>query len=128
MENNQLFLIKNKNLPQNQNKPENINCNTKYAEQNKNLNESMITTSTSSLSVNNKKNIQQTNYKTPKKKFLQIPMPKPKNNKQKNSKNQEKITKNQNTINNIIYTKGTIKKSNNNNINDTNNKFYGRLR
>ena len=53
-------------------------------------------------------------------------MPKPKNNKQQNSKNPEKMTKNQNTINNIIYTKGTIKKPNNNNINDTNNKLYGR--
>ena len=125
MENNQLFLIQNKNLPQNQNKPENVNCNTKYSDQNKNLNESMITTSTSSISVNNKKNIQHTNYKTPKKKNFQIPMPKPKNNKQ-NSKNPEKITKNQNTINNIVYTKGTIKKSNNNNINDINNKLYGR--
>ena len=126
MENNELFLIQNKNPPQNQNKPENINCNTKYSDQNKNLNESMITTSTSSVSVNNKKNVQHTNYKTPKKKNFQIPMPKPKNNKQQNSKNPEKMTKNQNTINNIIYTKGTIKKSNNNNINDTNNKLYGR--
>ena len=124
MENKELFLIQNKNPPQNQNKPENINCNTKYSDQNKNLNESMITTSTSSLSVNNKKTAQHTNYKTPKKKNFQIPMPKPKNNKQ-NSKNPEKNTKNQNTINNIIYTKGTIKKSNNN-INDTNNKLYGR--
>ena len=68
MENKELFLIQNKNPPQNQNKPENINCNTKYSDQNKNLNESMITTSTSSLSVNNKKNAQHTNYKTPKKK------------------------------------------------------------
>ena len=126
MENNELFLIQNKNPPQNQNKPENINCNTKYSDQNKNLNESMITTSTSSVSVNNKKNVQHTNYKTPKKKNFQIPMPKPKNNKQQNSKNPEKMTKNQNTINNIIYTKGTIKKPNNNNINDTNNKLYGR--
>ena len=41
MENNQLFLVQNKNPPQNQNKPENINCNTKYSDQNKNLNESM---------------------------------------------------------------------------------------
>ena len=129
MENNQLLLIPNKNPPQNQNKTENINCNTKYSDQNKNLNESMITTSTSSVSVNNKKNGQHTNYKTPKKKNFQIPMPKPKNNKQQNSKNPDKIPKNQNTINNIIYTKGTIKKSNNNNINninDINNKLYGR--
>ena len=126
MENNQLLLIQNKNPPQNQNKLENINCNTKYSDQNKNLNESMITTSTSSLSVNNKKNVQHTNYKTQKKKNFQIPVPKPKNNKQQNSKNPEKISKNQNTINNIIYTKGTIKKSNNNNINDINNKLYGR--
>ena len=126
MENNELFLIQNKNPPQNQNKPENINCNTKYSDQNKNLNESMITTSTSSVSVNNKKNVQHTNYKTPKKKNFQIPMPKPKNNKQQNSKNPEKMTKNQNTNNNIINTKGTIKKPNNNNINDTNNKLYGR--
>ena len=64
MENNELFLIQNKNPPQNQNKPENINCNTKYSDQNKNLNESMITTSTSSVSVNNKKNVQHTNYKS----------------------------------------------------------------
>ena len=84
MENNELFLIQNKNPPQNQNKPENINCNSKYSDQNKNLNESMITTSTSSVSVNNKKNLPHTNYKTPKKKNCQIPMPKPKINKQQN--------------------------------------------
>jgi hypothetical protein len=66
MDNKQIFLIPNKNPPQNQNKPENIN--NKFSDQNKNLNESMITTSTSSISVNNKKNIQHTNYKTPKKK------------------------------------------------------------
>ena len=131
MENNQIILLQNKNPPQNQNKPENINCNTKYSDQNKNLNESMITTSTSSLSVNNKKNMQHTNYKTPKKKNFQIPLPKAKNSKQPNLKNLENKTKNQNTINNIIYTKGTIKKGacNNNSIGDTssnNNKMYGR--
>jgi CTD small phosphatase-like protein 2 len=131
MENNQIILLQNKNPPQNQNKPENINCNTKYSDQNKNLNESMITTSTSSLSVNNKKNMQHTNYKTPKKKNFQIPLPKAKNSKQPNLKNLENKTKNQNTINNIIYTKGTIKKGacNNNIIGDTssnNNKMYGR--
>ena len=128
MENNQLFLVQNKNPPQNQNKTENINCNTKYSDQNKNLNESMITTSTSSISVNNKKNAQHTNYKTPKKKNFPIPIPKQKNSKLPNPKLPEKNSKNQNTINNIIYTKGTIKKgaNNNNNINENNNKLYGR--
>ena len=132
MENKQIILIqsknKNKNPSQNQNKTDNTNCNIKYSDQNKNLNESMITTSTSSISVNNKKNLQHTNYKTPKKKNFQIPVPKQKNAaKQPNSKNAENKTKNQNTINNMIYTKGTIKKTinNNNNIND-NNKIYGR--
>ena len=71
MDNKQIFLIPNKNPPQNQNKPENIN--NKFSDQNKNLNESMITTSTSSISVNNKKNIQHTNYKTPKKKIFKYP-------------------------------------------------------
>ena len=126
MDNKQILLIQNKNPPQNQNKEENINCNSKLSDQNKNLNDSMITTSTSSLSVNNKKNLQHTNYKTPKKKIFQIPMPKPKNTKQPNSKNFQNKSKNQNSINNIIYTKGTVKKSNNNNINDNNNNFYGK--
>ena len=53
-------------------------------------------------------------------------MPKPKNTKQPNSKNYQNKSKNQNSINNIIYTKGTVKKSNNNNINDNNNNFYGK--
>ena len=126
MDNKQIILIQNKNPPQNQNKTDNTNCNSKYSDQNKNLNESMITTSTSSLSVNNKKNLQHTNYKTPKKKNFQIPIPKQKNSKQPTSKNAENKTKNQNTINNIIYTKGTIKKSNNNNNNINDNKIYGR--
>ena len=126
MDNKQILLIQNKNPPQNQNKEENINCNSKLSDQNKNLNDSMITTSTSSLSVNSKKNLQHTNYKTPKKKIFQIPMPKPKNTKQPNSKNFQNKSKNQNSINNIIYTKGTVKKSNNNNINDNNNNFYGK--
>ena len=83
-------------------------------------------TSTSSISVNNKKNQQHTNYKTPKKLNFPIPIPKQKNSKQQNSKIPENKSKNQNTINNIIYTKGTIKKGSNNiNIND-NSKFYGR--
>ena len=69
MDSKQILLIKNKNLPQNQIKADNINCNTKFADQNKNLNESMITTSTSSLSVNNKNNLHHPNYKTSKKKF-----------------------------------------------------------
>ena len=125
MDNKKIFLIQNKNPTQNQNKPENINCNSKYSDQNKNLNESMITTSTSSISVNNKKNLQHTNYKTPKKKNFPIPMPKPKNSKPANQKNQEGKSKNPNTVNNIIYTKGTIKKINNNNTNE-NNKIYGR--
>ena len=124
MDNKQIFLIPNKNPPQNQNKPENIN--NKFSDQNKNLNESMITTSTSSISVNNKKNIQHTNYKTPKKKNFQIPVPKQKNSKQANSKNPDSKSKNQNTINNIIYTKGTIKKLNNNNNLGESNKLYGR--
>ena len=126
MDNKQLILLEKKNPSQNQDKAENINCNSKYSDQNKNLNESMITTSTSSISVNNKKNLQHTNYKTPKKKNFQIPIPKPKNPKPANIKNPEIKPKNPNAINNIIYTKGTIKKLNiNNNIND-NNKVYGR--
>ena len=125
MDNNQIFLIPNKNPTQSQNKPENIN--NKFSDQNKNLNESMITTSTSSISVNNKKNLQHTNYKTPKKKNFQIPIPKQKNIKQGSSKNPENKSKNQNSINNIIYTKGTIKKLNNNNNNiGESNKLYGR--
>ena len=126
MENNQLFLIQNKNSSQNQNKKENINGNPKYSDQNKNLNESMITTSTSSISVNNKKNPQYANYKTPKKKNFPIPVPKQKNSKQPNSKLPENKSKYQSSINSIIYTKGTIKKgSNANGIND-NSKLYGR--
>ena len=53
-------------------------------------------------------------------------MPKAKNLNQPTQKNTEGKNKNQTTINNIIYTKGTIKKiSNNNNINEGN-KVYGR--
>ena len=53
-------------------------------------------------------------------------MPKAKNSNQPNQKNPEGKNKNQTTINNIIYTKGTIKKiSNNNNLNEGN-KVYGR--
>ena len=126
MDNKQIYLIQNKNQPQNQKKQENGNYQSKYSDQNKNLNESMITTSTSSISVNNKKNLQHTNYKTQKKKYFQIPMPKAKNSNQPNQKNPEGKNKNQTTINNIIYTKGTIKKiSNNNNLNEGN-KVYGR--
>ena len=137
MDNNQRFLLQNKIPLNNQNIPANMILPNKYSDQNKNLNESMITTSTSSLSVNNKKNLQ--NYKTPKKKNFPIPMPKPKNTKQNNPKLNEKNSKNLNTL---IYTKGTIKKNNpnnnvfiynnnnsntnlNNNINN-NNKIYGR--
>ena len=127
MDSKHILLIQNKKQSQNHNNQENINCPTKYSEQNKNLNESMITTSTSSISVNNKKNLQHTNYKTPKKKIFQIPVPKPKYSKQSNSKNLQNKSKNQNTINNIIYTKGTVKKlNNNNNINDNNTIFYGK--
>ena len=60
MDNKQIILLQNKNPPQNQNKAENTNCTSKYSDQNKNLNESMV--------INNKKNQQHTNYKTPKKK------------------------------------------------------------
>ena len=127
MDNKHILLLQKKNQSQNPNKTENINCTNKYSDQNKNLNESIITTSTSSISVNNKKNLQHTNYKTPKKKIFQIPVPKPKNSKQGNSKNHQNKSKNQNTINNIIYTKGTVKKANNNNIiNDNNNNYYGK--
>jgi Dullard-like phosphatase family protein len=124
MESNQMLLLESKNTTQNQTKAENTNFNLKTSEQNKNLNESQITTSTSSISVNHKKNLQHTNYKTPKKKNFQIPVPKQKNSKQPNSKNPENKSKNQNSLNNIIYTKGTIKKLNNN-LSD-NNKIYGR--
>ena len=66
--------------------------------------------------------------KLQKKKNFPIPIPKQKNSKLPNPKLPEKNSKNQNTINNIIYTKGTIKKgaNNNNNINENNNKLYGR--
>ena len=139
MDNKQRLLLQTKNPPQNQPKPPNLSSKNQVSEQNKNLNESMITTSTSSISVNNKKNIPHTNYKTPKKKNFPIPRPQPysKNSKniKKNVKNLEKNTKN-NTVNTVIYTKGTVKKNNanafiyntnsnlNNNIN--NNKVYGR--
>ncbi len=119
-----MLLLQSKNNVQNQTKVENTNCNLQNTEQNKNLNESQITTSTSSISVNNKKNMPHNNYKTPKKKNFQIPLPKQKNAKQPNSKNPENKQKNQNSINNLIYTKGTIKKLNN--IISDNNKIYGR--
>jgi len=139
MDNNQRFLLKSKNPFQNQINQPNMVLQYNYSDQNKNLNESMITTSTSSLSVNNKKNLQHTNYKTPKKKNFQIPMPKPKNSKQNNQKILDKNSKNTNTINTIVYTKGTIKKFNNQNSNNVfiynnhnsnlnnnnNNKIYG---
>ena len=139
MDNNQRFLLKSKNPFQNQINQPNMVLQYNYSDQNKNLNESMITTSTSSLSVNNKKNLQHTNYKTPKKKNFQIPMPKPKNPKQNNQKILDKNSKNTNTINTIVYTKGTIKKFNNQNSNNAfiynnhnsnlnnnnNNKIYG---
>ena len=139
MDNNQRFLLQSKNPFQNQINQPNMVLQYNYSDQNKNLNESMITTSTSSLSVNNKKNLQHTNYKTPKKKNFQIPMPKPKNSKQNNQKILDKNSKNTNTINTVVYTKGTIKKFNNQNsnnafiynnhnsnlINNNNNKIYG---
>ena len=62
MDNKQIILLQNKNPPQNQNKAENTNITSKYSDQNKNLNESMA--------INNKKNQQHTNYKTPKKKKI----------------------------------------------------------
>ena len=139
MDNNHRFLLQSKNPFQNQINQPNMVLQYNYSDQNKNLNESMITTSTSSLSVNNKKNLQHTNYKTPKKKNFQIPMPKPKNSKQNNQKILDKNSKNTNTINTIVYTKGTIKKFNNQNSNNAfiynnhnsnlnnnnNNKIYG---
>ena len=139
MDNNQRFLLQSKNPFQNQINQPNMVLQYNYSDQNKNLNESMITTSTSSLSGNNKKNLQHTNYKTPKKKNFQIPMPKPKNSKQNNQKILDKNSKNTNTINTIVYTKGTIKKFNNQNSynafiynnhnsnlnNNNNNKIYG---
>lgn len=70
MDNKQIYLIQNKSQSQNQKKQDNVNFQSKYSDQNKNLNESMITTSTSSISVNNKKNLQHTNYKTQKKKNI----------------------------------------------------------
>ena len=118
MDNNQRFLLQSKNPFQNQINQPNMVLQYNYSDQNKNLNESMITTSTSSLSGNNKKNLQHTNYKTPKKKNFQIPMPKPKNSKQNNQKILDKNSKNTNTINTIVYTKGTIKKFNNQNSNN----------
>ena len=129
MDNKQLYLAQNKNQPKNQKKPESTNTSSKYMDQNKNLNESNITTSTSSISGNNKKKLKSTNHKTPKKKNVPIPMPKSKNSKPPAQKNQESKPKNPNSINNIVYTKGTIKKINNNNNNNNineNNKVYGR--
>ena len=139
MDNNQRFLLQSKNPFQNQINQPNMVLQYNYSDQNKNLNESMITTSTSSLSGNNKKNLQHTNYKTPKKKNFQIPMPKPKNSKQNNQKILDKNSKKTNTINTVVYTKGTIKKFNNQNSNNAfiynnhnsnlnnnnNNKIYG---
>ena len=61
MDNNQRFLLKSKNPFQNQINQPNMVLQYNYSDQNKNLNESMITTSTSSLSVNNKKKF--TTYK-----------------------------------------------------------------
>ena len=146
MDNNQRFLVQNKIPINNQGIQGNVILQYKYSDQNKNLNESMITTSTSSLSVNNKKNLPLTNYKTPKKGNLPIPIPKPKNSKQNNKKINDKNYKNSNTVNTIIYTKGTIKKFNNmnnninnnvfinnntnqnlNNYNNNNNKIYGQI-
>ena len=128
MDNKQLYLAQNKNQPKNQKKPESTNANSKYMDQNKNLNESNITTSTSSISGNNKKKLKSTNHKTPKKKNVPIPMPKSKNTKPPTQINQEIKPKNANSINKIVYTKGTIKKINNNNSNNINenNKLYGR--
>ena len=62
MDNNQRFLLQSKNPFQNQINQPNMVLQYNYSDQNKNLNESMITTSTSSLSGNNKKNLQHTNY------------------------------------------------------------------
>ena len=154
MDNNQRFLLQNKIPFQNQATQANMILQYKYSDQNKNLNESMITTSTSSISVNNKKNLPHSNYKTPKKKNFPIPIPKQKNTKQNNQKLNEKNNKNMNQVNTKIYTKGTIIKKinnqnnnnpnnannpfiynnsnsnlnniNNNNINNNNNKIYGR--
>ena len=121
MDNNQRFLLQNKIPFQNQVTQANMLLQYKYSDQNKNLNESMITTSTSSISVNNKKNLPHSNYKTPKKKNFPIPIPKQKNTKQNNQKLNEKNNKNNNQINTKIYTKGTIiKKINNQNGNNSN--------
>lgn len=96
-------------------KPENNQLKTQ--EQNKNLNESIITTtSTSSISINIKKNLPYKVYKAPKRKNFQIPIPatkqKPKNLNQINTNNTKTI----------VYTKGTIKKINNKNNNLKSNK------
>jgi len=96
-------------------KPENNQLTTQ--EQNKNLNESIITTtSTSSISINIKKNLPYKVYKAPKRKNFQIPIPvskqKPKNINQINTNNTKTI----------VYTKGTIKKINNKNNNLKSNK------
>ena len=98
-----------------ENKPENNQFTTQ--EQNKNLNESIITTtSTSSISINIKKNLPYKVYKAPKRKNFQIPIPatkqKPKNLNQINTNNTKTI----------VYTKGTIKKINNKNNNLKSNK------
>ena len=77
MDNKQIYLIQNKSQSQNQKKQDNVNFQSKYSDQNKNLNESMITTSTSSISVNNKKNLQHTNYKTQKKNISKSPCQRP---------------------------------------------------
>ena len=137
MDNKPRFLLQNNIPSNNQSIQANMILQYKYSEKNKNLNESMITTSTSSLSVNNKKNLPHTNYKTPIKKNFPVPIPKPKNAKPNNQKINDKNSKNSNTVNTIIYTKGTIKKFGNMNINmnnnanvnlnmNDNNKIYGR--
>ena len=52
MDNNQRFLLQNKIPFQNQINQANMVLQNKYSDQNKNLNESMITTSTSSITWN----------------------------------------------------------------------------
>ena len=84
-----MLLLQSKKNVQNQTKVENTNCNLQNTEQNKNLNESQITTSTSSISVNNKKNMPHNNYKTPKKKIFKFLCP----NRKMQSSQTQKIPK-----------------------------------
>jgi Dullard-like phosphatase family protein len=108
MEEKKLLILPDKNIPKNQLINNNGTNNPKYSEQNKNLNESLRTTATSSVSINSKK-IHKKAYQIPKPKYI-------------NAKNTENLMKMPNKMTNIIYTKSKISKNilHQTNINDKN--------